>query len=164
MKYKWFKDCQTAEAGKELYRQLCKKFHPDNTPDGAAIMAEINDEFREWWKAFKNIHETAEGQRYTKETTETADEFIDILEKLSHLPGLTIDLCGSWLWISGNTFPVRDKLASAGCHWSKGHKKWFWAADIEKKSGKGHASEKQITEKYGRQRVNVTYKPVYNIE
>lgn len=37
-----------------------------------------------------------------RETTdETAAEFIDIIAKLVRLPGIIIELCGSWLWITG---------------------------------------------------------------
>ena len=98
--YKWFRDCKTAEEGKALYHELVKKHHSDNGGDDA-IMAEINDEFTRWWKEFKNIHTAADGNTFTRETQEDISAFMDILNKLSRHPNLKVDICGSWLWISG---------------------------------------------------------------
>ena len=161
--YKWFRDCKTAEEGKALYHELVKKHHSDNGGNDG-IMAEINDEFTRWWKEFKNIHTAADGNTYTKETSEDITQFMDILDKLSRHQNLKVDICGSWLWISGMTYQIKDSLAAYGCHWSRGKKKWFWAADVLKKEGKGHLSEAEITRKYGRKSVNLEYNPVLGIE
>lgn len=163
MTFKYFNDCSTAEEGKKLYHTLAKRYHSDNGGNDQ-ILREINDEFRAWWKIYKNVHTAADGTTYKKETAETAEEFIEILSKLSRHQGLKVDLCGSWLWISGATFGIRDQLASYGCHWSRGHRKWFWCADVKKKSGRGHYSEDEITMMHGRKEVKLEYNPVYTIE
>ena len=165
IQFKYFKDCHTAEEGKALYRKLVMQHHPDNGGD-SATMGQINDEFRAWWKVYKDRHQTQEGKTYTSEqkTTETADEFIDILSKLSRHKDLIIDFCGSWLWIKGNTYPYREDLKSYGCQWSKGHKCWFYAHGLDRKKGKGRLSDKEITEKYGRERVQYTYNPILGIQ
>lgn len=121
--WKWFKGCKTAEEGKQLYRELVRKFHPDNGGTGDEIK-EINNEFRLWWDRYKDIHTNSAGETYRakESTTETAEEFIDIIRNLSGLSGIDVELCGSWLWISGNTYPVKDQLLSFGCRWSKGKK------------------------------------------
>lgn len=30
----WFKNCKTCEEGKQLYRELAKRYHPDNGATG----------------------------------------------------------------------------------------------------------------------------------
>ena len=79
---KWFRDCRTAEAGKQLYRELVRKFHPDNGGSGEEIK-EINSEFKTWWERFKDIHTAKDGSTYkSKEATkETAEEFMEIIKK-----------------------------------------------------------------------------------
>ena len=67
--YKWFRDCKTAEAGKQLYRELVRKFHPDNGGSGEEIK-EINSEFKTRWERFKDIHTAKDGSTYkSKEAT-----------------------------------------------------------------------------------------------
>ena len=58
--YKWFRDCTTAEAGKQLSRELVRKFHPDNGGSGEEIK-EINTEFKTWWQHYKDIHKSKYG-------------------------------------------------------------------------------------------------------
>ena len=59
---------------------------------------------------------------------------------------------GSWLWISGNTFPHREELKRAGCRWSKSKKLWYWR-HWEDSFGwhRGTATMAKIRERYGSQ-------------
>ena len=157
--FKWFKDCKTAEAGKQLYRELAKKFHPDNGGSGNELK-EIISEFKLWWSKYKDIHTDKEGKTYKSEheTTETAEDFMEIIGNLSTIPGIEVELCGSWLWISGNTYPYKEQLKTFGCRWSKGHKKWYWTTD-EYRHQKGHNSMNQIRFKYGSQMVKLNTRP-----
>ena len=154
--WKWFKGCKTAEQGKQLYRELVRKFHPDNGGTGDEIK-EINNEFRTWWEKHKDIHTNSEGETYTAEesTTETAEEFIDIIRNLSGLYGIEVELCGSWLWISGNTYPVKNQLLAFGCKWSKGKKKWYWTKEQFTKARYKTPSMADIRRMYGSEQVQL---------
>lgn len=153
--FKWFRDCKTAEQGKQLYRELAKRFHPDNGGTGDELK-EIIAEFKIWWRSHKDIHQTAEGKTYKaeQETQETAEEFIEIIKKLSSVPGIEIEICGTWLWLTGNTYPYRDYLKECGCRWSRGKRKWYWTRD-EYRNTKIHKSMQQIRNTYGSQFVKV---------
>lgn len=153
--FKWFRDCRTAEQGKDLYRQLAKRYHPDNGGTGNELK-EIIAEFKIWWGRFKDIHQTAEGKTYTaeQETTETAEEFIEIIEKLSCCQGIEVEACGSWLWLTGNTYTYREYLKEIGCRWSKGKRKWYWTHEPWR-STKVHKSMEQIRTQYGSQKVQL---------
>lgn len=158
--YKWFKDCRTAEQGKSLYRELVRKFHPDNGGSGIEIK-EINSEFKTWWARYKDTHTDSKGNTYEseKKTTETAEEFMDIIAKLSNLPGIEVEICGSWLWISGNTFPVREQLKEYGCGWSSSKKKWYWTKEQFTKHRCKTKSMKAIRFRYGSEKVNLSPNP-----
>ena len=154
--FKWFRDCRYAEQGKKLYHELAKKYHSDNGGNDETLK-EINAEFREWWSNYKDIHKNVKtGETFTseKETNETADMFIEIVAKLSTLSGIEVEACGSWLWISGNTYPVREQLREFGCRWSKGKKKWYWTAD-EYIRTRYHLSMNDIRIRYGSQQVTL---------
>lgn len=162
MKSNYFANITTLDDLKATYRILCKTHHPDLHPDdptATARMQAINSEYAalfELLKAQNNAAASANasGARWT---TETPGEFIAILQQLTPLDGLNIELCGSWLWISGNTYPHRDTLKSSGCRWSNGKKMWYWrhAEDSEYRS-RGTASIGEIREKYGSERIAST--------
>ena len=159
MFWKWFSDCDTAEAGKKRYHQLTKQHHPDNGGN-AETMKEINAEYSSWWKRYKDVHVSAKGTKYTSEkaTTETAEMFIDIIDKLSRLRDIEVEICGSWIWIAGNTFPYRDQLKTFGCRWSVGKKRWYWTVEpfIRKKS---RMTMDDIRRVYGSEKVHMNHRP-----
>ena len=157
--YKWFKTCRTAEEGKTLYRKLVKQYHPDNGGN-ISIIQEINSEFKVWWDRHKDMHYSSDtGKVYEeteKRTKETAEDFITIIENLRTLTGIEVEQCGSWLWISGNTYPVRKELTTFGCRWSKSKSKWYWAKDLGNYKPKTGKSMDWIKSRYGSEKVDLS--------
>lgn len=149
----YFKDCRTAEEGKKLYRDLAKKFHSDNGGN-ENDMKEINRQFTEWWKNHKDIHSYQSAKENHNSSQFTADDFIEIITNLSTIPDIEIEICGTWLWITGNTYSYKDSLKEFGCRWSKSKKKWYWTKD-EYKHSKYTLSESKIRAKYGSEKVSV---------
>ena len=101
---KWFNHPRTLEELKKQYKKLAVQHHPD-LGGSTADMQEINAEYDVLFEKLKNVRTNAEGKTYTtkEETTETPDEYKEIIEKLIHLNGIDIEICGSWLWITGDT-------------------------------------------------------------
>ena len=122
---KYFKDCRTAEDCKKTYKELAKKLHPDNGGNAEEFKT-MQAEYSRVWDRLKNIHVSAEGETYTKQTNETPEEFMNIIDKLIHCEGCTIELCGSWIWITGNTYRFRNEIKSLGFRWSKKKSAWYW--------------------------------------
>lgn len=131
---KWFRSCKTAEEGKHLYRELLKKYHPDNCGENDTIK-EINNEYTMWWESHKNIHRSKETNKFYEETEnptkETAEEFIEIMWIISEMQGVEIEATGLWLWASGNTYTYREELKELGFRWSASKKLWYWAKDLD---------------------------------
>jgi len=118
----FFDGCKTLNELKERYRKLAMENHPDMGGD-VATMQKINAEHDEVFERLKNAWNM---ENPDKKTTETPEEFRDVLSKLFRLPGIVIELCGSWLWISGDTKPNAAGLKAAGCRWSANKKMWYW--------------------------------------
>ena len=112
---KYFTNIHTLDELKAAHRRLALKYHPD-MGGSTEIMQEINNEHDALFEQLKRQH-NANADEY-HQTTETAEEFREILAVLLGLPGLTVELCGSWLWISGETRQHKDALKAAGCRWS----------------------------------------------
>ena len=148
---RYFMNCKSLEELKAEYRRLAKIHHPDRGGDTETMKA-INNEYEEAFKVLKDKHNAAADEFH--QTTEAPEEFIEILNKLFKLDGLDIELCGSWLWIGGNTREHKDALKAAGCRWRSGKSKWYWhhAEDgVKWKSGKYTMG--QIRAKYGSQHI-----------
>ena len=106
---KWFKNPQTIEELKKQYRNLAMANHPDRGGE-ETDMKEINSEYDQLFERLKNIHTSTTGETYTakEETTETPEEFKDIINALIHLSALTLEISGPWTWITRNTLQHKE--------------------------------------------------------
>ena len=83
------------------WRLLAKKYHPDLNPDGLEIMKAVN--------AAYNLLTEAIGKWSLRSFTDDGSPSIDeelaaIYAKIRHLVGVKLEVCGSWLWVTGDTF------------------------------------------------------------
>ena len=94
-------------------------------------------------------------ERKTEFTEAEKQELLEKIVALKQLPGLEINLCGSWVWIGGDTKPQRDVLKSLGCWWAAKKKLWYWHLPVETKyyRRKKTKTMAEIEEKYGKQAI-----------
>lgn len=150
---KYFNDIKTLDELKREYRRLSKIHHPDCGGNEETMKAINNehDALFEVLKAKQNARADADPTGKTRRTTETPEEFRRVVETLLKLD-LTVELCGSWLWISGDTKPHKEKLKAVGCRWSSSKKMWYWRHQEDGCSwSKGKKTMGQIRSKYGSQ-------------
>ena len=105
----YFTNCKTAEELKKAYRTWAKKLHPD-LGGNAEEFKQMQNEYEKMWERLKNVHQNAQGETYTKETDETPQEFIHIINVLITLVGVEVEICGKWIWVSGNTKAHKETL------------------------------------------------------
>lgn len=70
------------------------------------------------------------------------------MEALKEIKGVDVELCGTWLWIDGNTYEAKEQLKALGCRWSRNKKRWYWH-DGKRKWGNGKTHMEDIRAKYG---------------
>ena len=146
---KYFTNVKTLDELKKEYRCLSKLYHPDCGGDEEAMKA-INNEHDELFELLKKKHNATADEYH--QTTETAEEFRSILNALMKLDGLDIELCGSWLWIGGETKKHKEALKAMGCNWCSKKKLWSWHHKEEGHKGyRGKRSMQEIRNKYGSQ-------------
>lgn len=151
---RWFSNPETLEELKKQYKKLAMKFHPD-MGGNESDMKEINSEYDLLFERLKNVHQSAAGETYTSktETTETPNEFKDIINSLINLESITIEICGSWLWITGNTYPYRKALKELHFRFSRSKTAWYYhTADYHKTSNRQFTLN-QIRDLYGSETV-----------
>lgn len=153
----WFKNCKSIEEAKELYKKLCRQHHPDLCEDANAteVMQQINEQFTRVFETLKNKHRTDAQQDNTAEQntngadTTTAAEFMEIINSLIHLDGITIDLVGRWIWLGGETFKHKDTIKKLGFMWANKKKMWYWHKAEDVCKSRKNLSIEEIKNKYG---------------
>lgn len=146
---KFFANCETLDELKAEYRRLAMKHHPDRGGDVETMKA-INAEHDALFELLKKQHNDSADEYH--QTTETAEEFREVIAALLKLDGLTVELCGCWLWISGNTREHKEALKAAGCRWSKQKMMWYWRHPEDKRSYyRSKSTMSDIRQKYGSQ-------------
>jgi hypothetical protein len=109
---KFFHSVTTAEEAKKMYRKLAKQFHPDCGGDNET-MAKIVNEYEQVMKGFSS-------------ESEINDAYRAIIDAIINFDGLEIEIIGTWVWVSGNTYVAKDKLKELGFKWANGKKAWYW--------------------------------------
>lgn len=146
----YFKNCKTIEDVKEVYRKLAKKLHPD-CGGNAEEFKKMSAEYTTAYNRFKNIHRDQKNDQ--EEKTEyreyTAEEFADIINKVIHLDGVEIDIVGTWVWLSGNTYPHRETIKAAGFFFSSKHKKWYYNGNTKKSRKHSKLTYEQVKDIHG---------------
>ena len=145
---RYFYNCHTAEELKKAYRHLAKQLHPD-TGGSKEAFQELQAEFSIEWDRLKNIHINRKGERYEKETDETTESFMNIIEELVRLKDVAVEICGSWIWCSGNTKPYRDIFRRLGFRWSKTKAAWYFHREPYRKYNGRELSLDEIRDMYG---------------
>ena len=145
----FFKNVNSLDELKKEYRRLVMIHHPDHGGDTATMQA-INAEHDALFEALKAKHNAEHDEDH--QTTETPEEFREIIEALLRMDGVEVELCGSWLWIGGNTRAHKDDLKAAGCRWSSSKKLWYWRhAEDAQRWHRGRSTIGEIRTKYGSQ-------------
>lgn len=159
---RYFTECKTAEDVKARFKELAKQLHPDCGGD-AEEFKRMMQEYTAAYNRLKDVHATKEGKTYKetrqeKKTTQSAEAFADIISAIIGLDGIKIEICGTWVWITGNTYPHRTTLAAAGFRWSKSKKAWYNAGEplTGKKHRAHYSSMKAIRAAWGSEEIDNT--------
>ena len=143
----YFKNCKNIEDVKEMYRKLAKKLHPD-CGGNAEEFKKMSAEYTTAYNRFKNVHRDQKNDQ--EENREyTAEEFADIINKVIHLDGIEIDIVGTWVWLSGNTYPHRETIKAAGFFFSSKHKKWYFNGSTKKSRKHSKLSYEEVKNIHG---------------
>ena len=149
---KYFTTCTTLEALKHEYRRLCMIHHPDRGGD-TATMAAINDEYDEAFRRIQSGRTTTQQTTEAHEAEEAPEAFRAVISRLVILAGIDIEICGSWIWVTGNTYPNREALKAAGLCYSKSKAAWYWKPEGSRSKARRHYSMEEIRDLHGSERI-----------
>ena len=107
----------TPELVKTAYRQASMKYHPDRNPAGTEMMKLVNEAY----EVLKEFSGDVKEQQ-----ADYGDLLNEALNAIINLPGLFIEICGAWLWVSGDTRTHKTTLKEAGFKWAPKNKLWYY--------------------------------------
>lgn len=156
---KYFNNVRTLSELRSQYKELLKRYHPDNGGSEESTKA-INVEYEELFKVLKNRHENSsdrkenntEHQNMKYDFAEDA-ELRAALQKLICFGGIIIEICGSFIWVSGNTYQYKKEFKKFNFKWASQKKQWYWRPETYKKKSHKTLSMEDIRNYYGSTRV-----------
>lgn len=134
-----------AEEIKKAYRRACMKYHPDRNPSGEHMMKLVN-------AAYEALSNQDEELSVPEEVSRYAEMLNQVLNAIVGLP-LEIEICGAWIWLSGETRPYKELLKQTGFRWAPKKERWFYRPEEYRSASRGQWSMAAIREKYGSQSV-----------
>ncbi len=133
---------------KKSYFKLAKVYHPD--------AGGTKEQFQRLQKEYDGLFKTImSGSNLSAndianeiELDENLRQAVDAIIGIS---SLNVELIGKWIWVSGNTYPIRNELKNAGFMFAPVKKMWYYKG-IES-AGRGKLTIDEIRKKYGSQAI-----------
>lgn len=131
-----FRDVTGINEAKRVYKTLAKKLHPD--VGGSEESFKILNAF---------YNELIEHKIYFSNDIKIDIELEKIISLILHFENISIELVGSWIWVSGDTKEIKEKLKELGFKWASKKKMWFYG-EMKGRNPKEQSME-DIKSKYG---------------
>ena len=131
-----FSEVTGINEAKKIYKTLAKKLHPDvgGSEEEFKLLNAIYNDF-------------IENKIYFSNDFKIDLDLEKIISQILHFENITIELVGSWIWLSGDTKEIKDKLKELGFKWASRKKMWYYG----EMKGKSHGEKSldEIKDKYG---------------
>ena len=100
---------------------------------------------------FADYDWTSRTEHANKESTNNnwSQQLWNALLKIKHLPNINIEVCGSWIWITGESKPHKDIIKDAGFKFSGKKQAWFLNPTGYKSYNRGKWSLDEIRSYHG---------------
>ena len=139
MKTNMYFNCTTADQIQLRYDELCKVFIDQD----------------EMLQALKLEYSTLIALLSEPKAVEAVIEKDTISDKLKELMAkvdtseLGTEVLGNWLWITRNSFPIKEVLKSLGFRYSADKRAWYYRSDEHRSGNQDPISLDMIRAKYG---------------
>ena len=133
---KEFSEVTGINEAKKVYKTLAKKLHPDvgGSEEEFKLLNAIYNDF-------------IENKIYFSNDFKIDLDLEKIISQILHFENIIIELVGSWIWLSGDTKEIKEKLKELGFKWASKKKMWFYG-EMKKRNHKEQSLE-DIKAKYG---------------
>lgn len=110
-----FSEVTGINEAKKVYKTLAKKLHPD--------VGGSEEEFKLLNAVYTDL---IEHKIYFSNDIKIDIELEKVISLILHFENIIIELVGSWIWVSGDTKEIKDKLKELGFKWACKKKMWYY--------------------------------------
>lgn len=133
---------------KKTYKKLALQLHPDR----GGKTADFQEMSNQYEKALKLLLSGKMTSEEFENELKIDEQMREALNQIINL-NVNIEVVGSWIWLTGNTYPVKDDIKKAGFKFASKKKAWYWNDGTFKKFSNKTLSLDEIKGKYGAQKV-----------
>ena len=154
----YFKNVQTLEELRKQYRDLLKKYHPDNANGSTEATQEINAEYDRLFKVLKDRHESkaSDGSQSSDKSDYNNMKYDfsedtklrEMLNKIINFDGIAIKIIGNWIWCF-DSYGYRVELKELGFKYARNKKAWYYHTEAFRKKSHKSLSMEDIRNYYG---------------
>jgi hypothetical protein len=131
---------------KAAYKKMILKYHPDRNPAGLEMSKSINVAFQ----TLRNYDGLSAPVGGAKVNINLSEEIEAAIKSVINLSGVVVELCGTWIWLSGNTKEHKEAIKEAGYKWSPKKTMWHWSPSEDKRKRRTKSLDMDnIRNKYG---------------
>jgi hypothetical protein len=132
-----FKGVEGINEAKKIYKTLAKKLHPDMVGGDTESFKILNAVYTD----------LIEHKIYFSNDIKIDIELEKIISLILHFENIVIELVGSWIWVSGDTKEIKEKLKELGFKWASKKKMWYFG-EMKGRNPKEKSLD-EIKAKYG---------------
>lgn len=142
----YFAGIRTVEELRKQYRELLKKYHPDNAGGSVEATQKINAEYD---RIFADLSkkEGADKESCTEQENAADEAFREVLEKIINYD-IDIQIIGDWIWCF-NSYPYRNQLKELNFRYAPRKRAWIWHAEPYHRHHKKEIPLSHIKARYG---------------
>ncbi len=170
----WFAAFTTQAEIKDEYRRLCRAHHPDlfthnSTPDElqerTRVMQEINAAYAIAMDTAARRENPGKSEASYAGSADLAERIRQAIEAVIRFDNITIEICGAWVWVKGDTRPIKEALKEAGYRWAprKDGQPWYFAGVASSNKGGSYTMD-DIRQRYGSEYVTSQRRTVNAID
>ena len=133
-----FYGCNRPDEIEQRYQELSGIFK-----DQEEVLISLKEEYSTLMSVLSSA-----GQADAKEKATVSEKIRQLQEKIDP-EGLHLEICGTWLWVTGKTYPVKDTLKELGFRYSSNKLSWYYRQEDNRSSNQEPIPLEMIREKYG---------------
>lgn len=138
---------------KKEYRRLSLKLHPDREGGSQETFVLMNDEYNNLMNSWMKQQNFTAAE--IKNEVEIDEIYKQLVISLMEFEDIKIEIIGSWIWVSGNTYFIKDILKANKFMFAPQKKMWYMNV-LGTKTKKGSEMDiDKIRNKYG----TIEFKP-----
>ncbi len=142
----YFQDLKDEKAVKSRYKDLAKENHPD-LGGNVEVMKAVNAQYEQ---VLRGVYQKdGKSEIEIEDLIKNDKEALKALNLIIGMAGIEVELCGNWIWVTGDTKSVKSILKESKFRWEFKKKAWYWRPEGYKRYHRSSFSLNDIRSRYG---------------